>query len=144
MSEAKAELEATLAENAGLHQQLLTQARAGILDERQRMAREIHDTLAQDSPGSSPSCRRLSTPPTTRPVRRHFAAATRLARESLTELAARMRCAGPLCDAGDPAASTLSACTRSSHHHGRRRCPMPNRLLRTAQNLPTSARRAGG
>jgi signal transduction histidine kinase len=38
-----------MAENAGLHAQLLAQAReAGVLDERQRMAREIHDTLAQE------------------------------------------------------------------------------------------------
>ena len=52
MREANRRLEATLAENAGLHEQLLTQAReAGILDERQRMAREIHDTLAQGLTG---------------------------------------------------------------------------------------------
>jgi signal transduction histidine kinase len=45
-------LEAALEENAGLHAQLLTQAReAGAMDERQRMAREIHDTLAQDLTG---------------------------------------------------------------------------------------------
>ena len=45
-------LETILAENAGLHSQLLAQAReAGILDERQRMAREIHDTLAQGFTG---------------------------------------------------------------------------------------------
>ncbi|MFG1646093.1 sensor histidine kinase [Amycolatopsis sp. NPDC049252] len=49
---ANARLEAALAENAGLHAQLLTQAReAGVLDERQRMAREIHDTLAQGLTG---------------------------------------------------------------------------------------------
>jgi signal transduction histidine kinase len=47
-----AELEAALAENAGLHAQLLAQAReAGVHDERQRMAREIHDTLAQGLTG---------------------------------------------------------------------------------------------
>jgi signal transduction histidine kinase len=47
-----ARLEAALEENAGLHAQLLTQAReAGVLDERQRMAREIHDTLAQGLTG---------------------------------------------------------------------------------------------
>ena len=52
LSEANRRLEATLAENAGLHEQLLTQAReAGVLDERQRMAREIHDTLAQGLTG---------------------------------------------------------------------------------------------
>jgi ABC-2 type transport system ATP-binding protein len=51
LSEANRKLEATLAENAGLHEQLLVQAReAGISDERQRMAREIHDTLAQGLP----------------------------------------------------------------------------------------------
>jgi signal transduction histidine kinase len=45
-------LEAALEENAGLHAQLLAQAReAGMLDERQRMAREIHDTLAQGLAG---------------------------------------------------------------------------------------------
>ena len=46
--QALAKLEAALAENAGLHAQLVAQAReAGILDERARLAREIHDTIAQ-------------------------------------------------------------------------------------------------
>ena len=45
-------LEEMMAENTGLHAQLLTQAReAGVLEERQRMAREIHDTLAQGLAG---------------------------------------------------------------------------------------------
>jgi signal transduction histidine kinase len=49
---AVAQLEAALAENAGLHAQLVAQAReAGVHDERQRMAREIHDTLAQGLTG---------------------------------------------------------------------------------------------
>jgi signal transduction histidine kinase len=49
---AVAELESALAENAGLHAQLVAQAReAGVHDERQRMAREIHDTLAQGLTG---------------------------------------------------------------------------------------------
>jgi signal transduction histidine kinase len=53
--EANQRLEATLAENAGLHEQLLTQAReAGVLHERQRMAGEIHDTLAQSLTGIIP------------------------------------------------------------------------------------------
>jgi signal transduction histidine kinase len=40
------------AENAGLQAQLLTQAReAGVLEERQRLAREIHDTIAQGLTG---------------------------------------------------------------------------------------------
>ena len=51
-AQALARLEAALDENAGLHAQLLTQAReAGVLDERQRMAREIHDTIAQGLTG---------------------------------------------------------------------------------------------
>jgi signal transduction histidine kinase len=87
LSDANRRLEATLAENAGLQQQLLTQAReAGVLDERQRMAREIHDTLAQGLTGiitqlqaAEQAADDLSG------WRRHFEAATRLARESLSE-----------------------------------------------------------
>jgi len=52
LAEANRQLEAMMAENAGLHAQLLVQAReAGVLAERQRMAREIHDTLAQGLAG---------------------------------------------------------------------------------------------
>lgn len=46
------QLEAALEENAGLHAQLVVQAReAGINDERQRIAGEIHDTIAQGLTG---------------------------------------------------------------------------------------------
>jgi signal transduction histidine kinase len=87
LSETNRRLEATLAENAGLHEQLLTQAReAGVLDERQRMAREIHDTLAQGLAGiitQLQAADQASSDPAER--RRHFEAATRLARNSLTE-----------------------------------------------------------
>ncbi len=84
---ANRKLEATLAENAGLHQQLLTQAReAGVLDERQRMAREIHDTLAQGLTGiitQLQAAEQAVEDPSA--WRRHFDAATRLARDSLSE-----------------------------------------------------------
>ena len=86
LSEANHRLEAALAENAGLHQQLLAQAReAGILDERQRMAREIHDTLAQGLTGIITQLQ-AAEHAADEPVewRKHFAAATGLARESLT------------------------------------------------------------
>ena len=87
VSEANRRLEATLAENAGLHEQLLTQAReAGVTDERQRMAREIHDTLAQGLTGiitQLQAAEQASEDPAG--WRRHFLAATRLARESLSE-----------------------------------------------------------
>src|SRR5580658_5067136 len=87
VSEANRRLEATLAENAGLHEQLLIQAReAGILDERQRMAREIHDTLAQGLTGiitQLQAAEHAIEDPAA--WRRHFDAATRLARDSLSE-----------------------------------------------------------
>jgi signal transduction histidine kinase len=52
LAEANQRLEEIMAENTGLQAQLLIQAReAGAGDERQRMAREIHDTLAQGLTG---------------------------------------------------------------------------------------------
>jgi signal transduction histidine kinase len=52
LAQANQRLEEMMAENTGLQAQLLTQAReAGAGDERQRMAREIHDTLAQGLTG---------------------------------------------------------------------------------------------
>ncbi len=87
LSAANRRLEATLAENEGLQRQLLTQAReAGILDERQRMAREIHDTLAQGLTGivtQLQAAEQAAHDPAS--WRRHFTAAIRLARESLSE-----------------------------------------------------------
>ena len=87
LAEANRKLETTLAENAGLHAQLLTQAReAGIHDERRRMAREIHDTLAQGLTGivtQLQAAEQASDDPAG--WRHHFESATRLARESLAE-----------------------------------------------------------
>lgn len=52
LEESNARLADALAENAALQRQLLVQAReAGVLDERQRLAREIHDTIAQGLAG---------------------------------------------------------------------------------------------
>ncbi len=100
LSKANHRLEATLAENAGLHRQLLTQAReAGILDERQRMAREIHDTLAQGLTGIITQLQAAEHACDDPPGwRRHFAAATGLARESLSEARRSVHelCPGPL------------------------------------------------
>jgi signal transduction histidine kinase len=75
-------LETALRENEGLHAQLLAQAReAGALDERARLAREIHDTLAQGLIGIVTQLEAAGQGDR----ERHIAAATRLARESLTE-----------------------------------------------------------
>ncbi len=83
---ANRKLEATLAENAGLHEQLLTQAReAGIMDERQRMAREIHDTLAQGLTGIITQLQAAAQAGRQADRDRRVEAAIRLARESLSE-----------------------------------------------------------
>lgn len=75
-----AEMAAMMEENAGLHAQLLIQAReAGVLDERQRLAREIHDTLAQGFTGIITQLQADENPP------RHVETALRLARENLAE-----------------------------------------------------------
>ncbi|GAA1019001.1 MULTISPECIES: sensor histidine kinase [Amycolatopsis] len=85
--EVNLKLEAALAENAGLHARLLVQAReAGVLDERQRMAREIHDTLAQGLAGiltQLQAAEQTAAEPAV--LGRHLATATNLARESLVE-----------------------------------------------------------
>ena len=87
LQQANRRLAASLAENEGLQQQLLSQAReAGVLDERQRMAREIHDTLAQGLTGiitQLQAAEQAADDPAG--WHRHFDAATRLARESLSE-----------------------------------------------------------
>jgi signal transduction histidine kinase len=158
VSEANRRLEATLAENAGLHEQLLTQAReAGILDERQRMAREIHDTLAQGLTGiitQLQAAEQASDDPAG--WRRHFEAATRLARESLSEARRSVdalrpepletgRLPGALADVADRW-SALNGITVQVTTTGTAR-PMPAEaelvLLRTAQEgLANVARHA--
>ncbi|MET0419082.1 MAG: sensor histidine kinase [Actinoplanes sp.] len=87
LAETNARLEAAMRENAGLHAQLLAQAReAGVLDERQRMAGEIHDVLAQGLTGIVTQLEAADAA-ATRPDdwRRHLGTAKSLARESLTE-----------------------------------------------------------
>jgi signal transduction histidine kinase len=77
----------TLAENAGLQAQLLKQAHeAGIHDERARIAREIHDTLAQDLAGIVAQLEAASTADAQSATRRrHVDTARALAREGLAE-----------------------------------------------------------
>lgn len=83
LSEVNRRLETTLKENAGLQAQLVAQAReAGVLDERARMAREIHDTLAQGLTGIVTQLQAAEANGAWAPRRD---AALRLARESLSE-----------------------------------------------------------
>lgn len=80
-------LAAALAENAALQNRLVEQARlAGVLDERSRMAREIHDTIAQGLTGIVTQLQAAGHAADDPGAwRRHHEAATALARESLTE-----------------------------------------------------------
>ncbi len=94
---ALAELEAAQEENAGLHAQLVTQAReAGVLDERQRLAREIHDTVAQGLTGIITQLEAaMNAEERPDDLHRHLEAAARLARESLTEARRSVRAVRP-------------------------------------------------
>ncbi len=97
LAEANRRLAETMRENEGLHAQLLNQAReAGVTDERQRMAREIHDTLAQ---GLTGIITQLEAAGQARDRRadwqRHVDTAVTLARESLTEARRSVRAVRP-------------------------------------------------
>ena len=79
-------LEEMMAENTGLQAQLLTQAReAGAGDERQRMAREIHDTLAQGLTGIITQLEAAQQTASETERERRIGNAKRLARDSLAE-----------------------------------------------------------
>ena len=85
LNEANRRLSETLEENAGLHARLLVQAReAGVLDERARLAREIHDTIAQGLTGIVTQLEAAGAADDDPDVRRrHMDTASALARESL-------------------------------------------------------------
>lgn len=87
LHETNARLEAALEENADLHSRLVVQAReAGVQDERQRIARDLHDTLAQSLAGILTQLQAAEqTLSESSPSLRHVRTATNLARESLIE-----------------------------------------------------------
>ncbi|MFG2625440.1 sensor histidine kinase [Streptomyces sp. NPDC048473] len=88
LESANARLEQALTENAGLHAQLLLQAReAGVADERRRLAAEIHDTLAQGLTGIIAQLQVVTSIAGTDPAlaRQHLDRAAALARHSLGE-----------------------------------------------------------
>ncbi|MGX6601097.1 sensor histidine kinase [Micromonosporaceae bacterium Da 78-11] len=158
LAEANAKLAAALQENAGLHAQLMAQAReAGVLDERQRMAGEIHDVLAQGLTGIVTQLEAADAA-AARPDdwRRHLDNARKLARESLTEARRSVQALRPrtldtaaLPDAiGEVAAtwSTLTGVSAQLITTGNPRPLLPEietTLLRTAQEaLANVARHA--
>ncbi|WP_250008958.1 sensor histidine kinase [Actinoplanes sp. M2I2] len=159
LGEANAKLAAALKENAGLHAQLLAQAReAGVLDERQRMAGEIHDVLAQGLTGIVTQLEAADAA-ADRPGdwRRHLDNAKGLARESLTEARRSVQALRPhtLDGAGLPEAIGEVVREWARVHEvsaelittGTRRPLLPEieaALLRTAQEaLANVARHAG-
>ena len=86
LAEANHRLEEMIAENTGLQAQLLTQAReAGAGDERQRMAREIHDTIAQGLTGIVTQLEAAQQTSNDAERERRIDNAKRLARDSLAE-----------------------------------------------------------
>jgi signal transduction histidine kinase len=89
-------LEAVITENAGLHAQLVAQAReAGVQDERQRLAGEIHDTLAQGLAGIVTQLEAADGAADPAAQRAHLDRARALARESLTEARRSVRALRP-------------------------------------------------
>ena len=97
LADANHRLEATMAENVGLHAQLLVQAReAGVVEERQRLAGEIHDTLAQGLAGivaQLEAAEQARDHPAE--LSRHLGQARALARSSLTEARRSVRALRP-------------------------------------------------
>jgi signal transduction histidine kinase len=159
LAEANARLEAAMAENAHLQARLLAQAReAGTLDERQRMAGEIHDTLAQGLTGIITQVQAARSAED-RPAdwRRHLDNAAELARESLSEARRTVRAVGPEPLEGTGLPDALAEVAgRWSDRHGVRTevttCGTPRplhpevevALLRTAQEaLANVAKHAG-
>ncbi|WP_170322822.1 sensor histidine kinase [Acrocarpospora macrocephala] len=93
LRQANARLELALAENAGLHAQLLVQAReAGVHDERRRLAAEIHDTIAQ---GLAGIVTQLQAAADSAAPADHIQRAAALARQSLGEARRSVRNLGP-------------------------------------------------
>lgn len=115
-------LEHALAENARLQERLLAQSReTGVRDERERLAREIHDTIAQSLAGvvaQLQAAEGSADAGDAGDVRRRVARATEMARTALVEARRSVQDLTPaeLADAGLPdALSALVATWRDDH-----------------------------
>jgi signal transduction histidine kinase len=97
LEDANARLEAALAENAALHEQLVLQAReAGVADERRRLAAEIHDTIAQALTGVVTQLQAATDSPDRPTAQVHVERATALARSGLGEARRSVRNLSPV------------------------------------------------
>src|SRR5690625_541205 len=91
-----AQLESALSENAGLQAQLVIQAReAGTNEERQRLAREIHDTIAQSFTGIVTQLEAAAESPTSADAGEHVRRAAQLARAGLNDARRSVRNLNP-------------------------------------------------
>lgn len=89
-------LRAAMAENADLHARLLDQARqAGVRDERDRVAGEIHDTVAQDLVALIGQLHAADRATQDAARRRHLDQAAELARRGLAEARRSVRALRP-------------------------------------------------
>ncbi|AJT65949.1 sensor histidine kinase [Streptomyces chattanoogensis] len=153
-----ARLAQALEENAGLHAQLLLQAReAGIADERRRLAAEIHDTLAQGLTGIITQLEAAGESTDPAVGRAHARRAAELARHSLGEARRSVHNLGPgalehdalpaalrttveewSATAGVRAECTVTGTAEPLHHE------VEATLLRIAQEGLANARRHAG
>jgi signal transduction histidine kinase len=112
-------LENALAENARLQEQLLAQSRqTGVRDERERLAREIHDTIAQSLAGVVAQLQAAEGSADAQDVRRRVSRATEMARTALVEARRSVQDLTPaeLADAGlADALSRLVTSWRDDH-----------------------------
>jgi signal transduction histidine kinase len=134
LAAANDKLAAALTENAGLHSQLLVQAReAGVLDERQRLAGEIHDVLAQGLTGIVTQLEAADQAAGREPDRRrHLDTAKKLARDSLTEARRSVRALRPTPLAGAALPDALAEVVHDwSAQHG-----VPAELITTGRAQP--------
>ncbi|WP_245627703.1 sensor histidine kinase [Actinomadura oligospora] len=105
---ANVRLARALQENAGLHAQLLVQAReAGVADERRRLAAEIHDTLAQGLTGIVTQLQAAADSADPATTRDHVQRASALARHSLGEARRSVQDLGPAQLEQDPLPTAL-------------------------------------
>jgi signal transduction histidine kinase len=105
-----ARLERAIAENTRLHETVVAQAReAGVQEERQRLAREIHDTIAQGLAGVVAQLQASQDEPDPQRRRAMVRRATELARGSLTEARRSVLDLGPASLAGAPLPEALTA-----------------------------------
>jgi signal transduction histidine kinase len=117
-----ASLQQALDENAALHETIVDQARqAGIHEERQRLAREIHDTIAQSLAGMLAQLRAAHDDADPVEMRGRIARAVELGRDALAEARRSVMdlAPAPLANRPLPDAVRAEVDHWAAHHRGR-------------------------